>query len=159
MYNLFGYHSRIPIETLCAVLRAANKDSLNHIVTGAAAGERKISISPANARKASNNARNLRKQSVAVKGQVPEMHNATQQKEAKKREVVAYFVAQLYLAGALCFDRNYVAIRILESHYSYENLLSVLQSKTVVNEIKAPVCSLLHSLYIDREPQVSLNNF
>lgn len=158
MYHLFGYHSRVPIETVCGFLRDAQKKK--KFPHSSQKGEqpdvktRKFSV--AARRKSSVGALGLRsrKQSTGNVKMKSAATSAVEIMNIKKMEVCEYFIAQLYLAGALCLDRNYVSIRILESHYSYENLLSVLQSKTVVNEIKAPVCSLLNSLYIDREPQV-----
>lgn len=72
----------------------------------------------------------------------------------RKIQVSEYFIAQLYLAADLCLDRNYVAIGMLEMSFPIEALFSMLRSSSVPNRFKAPVCRLIRTLYLDREPQV-----
>jgi hypothetical protein len=74
--------------------------------------------------------------------------------EEMKKQVLDYFSTQLYLAADLCLDRNYVAIGILENRLQYTLLLTILKTPSVPAKIKAPVCRILRSLHIDREPQV-----
>jgi hypothetical protein len=170
MEELFRYSVRVPIETICALITQRNEATQTnagsrhrHESTSAMAnggekqsGGRRSSVG----NMAVSMSKAARKQSTAAgsravrRGAKGGNEGA---KDLRQQGAADYFVAQLYLAAALCLDRNYVAIRILEPHYSLENLLAVLQTKQVVSEIKAPVCSLLHSLYIDREPQVAIN--
>lgn len=78
-------------------------------------------------------------------------------KQEYKRLIGDYFIAQLYLIADLCLDRNYVAIGILQRHYPYEALLTILKMEEVPNAFKAPVCRILCTLYVDRDPQVACN--
>lgn len=73
----------------------------------------------------------------------------------RRTQVVDYLVAQLYLAADLCLDRNYVAIGLLEEAYSIELLYTMLKTPKLPNKIKAPVCKLIRTLYLDREPQIA----
>lgn len=74
--------------------------------------------------------------------------------QERKLQIIEYFVAQLYLAADLCLDRNYVAIGLLEETYSIELLYTILKTP-LPNNVKAPVCKLIRTLYLDREPQIA----
>ena len=71
-----------------------------------------------------------------------------------RRQVVDYFISQLYLAADLCLDRNYVSIGILEKRLSYSVLVSMIKHPMLSPAIKAPVCRIIRCLYIDKDPQV-----
>jgi hypothetical protein len=73
----------------------------------------------------------------------------------RKLQIVDYLIAQLYLAADLCLDRNYVSIGLLEETYSIELLYTLIKAPTLPNKIKAPVCKLIRTLYLDREPQIA----
>ena len=72
----------------------------------------------------------------------------------RKIQVSEYFIAQMYLAADLCLDRNYVAIGMLEVSFPIDSLFTLLKSSSVPRRFKAPVCRLIRTLYLDREPQV-----
>ena len=74
-----------------------------------------------------------------------------------KKQVADYFIAQLYLTADLCLDRNYVAMHLIENYLEYETLVSILKLDIVPNQLKAPVFRILRTLYIDREPQVTVD--
>jgi hypothetical protein len=149
MYGLFGYNDRIPLEILSAVLSDSvidsEKPSENLKVQSDSVAARKASVISHKVRKQSN----VKRLSVASKT-IP----LATEKKLRKMDVATYFISQLYLSASLCCDRNYVSIQVLEKFYSYSNLVCMLNTKSLSNEIKAPVCRLLLSLYIDREPQV-----
>jgi hypothetical protein len=72
----------------------------------------------------------------------------------RKILVTEYLIGQLYLCADMCLDRNYVAIGYLEEAFRADTLLSLLQAPHLPNKVKAPVCKLIRTLYVDREPQV-----
>ena len=67
----------------------------------------------------------------------------------KKKTVVEYLIAQLYLAAELCLSNNTNAKQIFEKLYPYNVLLSILLS-TVSDDLKGAVISLIHILYVDQ---------
>ena len=73
----------------------------------------------------------------------------------KKVQVAEYFVAQMYLVADLCLDRNYVAMGMLEVSFPIDTLLTLLKYPQIPPRFKAPVCRLIRTLYLDREPQVA----
>ena len=42
--------------------------------------------------------------------------------------VADYIVAQLNLLGAMCLDRNYISMALIEKEYPYDNLVSMIRS-------------------------------
>ena len=75
--------------------------------------------------------------------------------EEVKCQIADYLVTQLYLVADLCLDRNYVSIRLLETLYQYELLITLLKREDISNAIKAPVSKIVRTLWVDREPQVA----
>jgi hypothetical protein len=83
------------------------------------------------------------------------LHVRSKTVHERKLQIIEYLVAQFYLAADLCLDRNYVAIGLLEETYSIDLLYTILKTPTLPNKLKAPVCKLIRTLYLDREPQIA----
>lgn len=73
----------------------------------------------------------------------------------RRLQITEYFISQIYLCAELCVDRNYLAMGLLENSFSFELLITILNSPSAPVNIKAPVCRLIRCLYVDRDPQVA----
>ena len=74
----------------------------------------------------------------------------------EKARILDFFVAQLYLAAEICLDRNYDAISLLEKNHPVESLIAIL-TFNVPDTLKAAVCRLLTTLYVDRDLQLAVD--
>ena len=83
------------------------------------------------------------------------LNQGTKNIHDRRVEVTQFFVNQLYLVADLCLDRQYQAMGVLERLYSYETLVSIIRQSSYPNIVKAPVCKIIRTLYIDKEPQVA----
>lgn len=83
------------------------------------------------------------------------LHTRIKTVHERKLQVFEYLVAQFYLTADLCLDRNYVAIGLLEETYPIDLLYTILKAPSLPNRLKAPVCKLIRTLYLDREPQIA----
>lgn len=72
-------------------------------------------------------------------------------KDALRKKIADYFVAELFLAAELCMDQNYVSMLKLDPYFPYETLISMIRVR-VNDEVKAGAIRLLHFLYVDRVP-------
>mmetsp|Transcript_31677 Transcript_31677/g.43452 ORF Transcript_31677/g.43452 Transcript_31677/m.43452 type:complete len:3399 (+) Transcript_31677:56-10252(+) len=151
MKQLFGYDVSVPFKVICdAVLKqnsfgGKGKRGTTFLLEGKIPGKsihRKKSLE-----------KNLQQLSSKAKSGLKQ--NASDAVSLMKSQVAEYLIAQLYLVADVCLDRNYLAIDIMEDLYKYDILVTMLKLDYVPNRLKAPVCRVLKSLYVDREPQVA----
>jgi hypothetical protein len=164
MMHLFGFSREVPYEQLCQTtgsllhrsapekignflgLAPSSKGKRSSVVLGGVSGEAGVGLGKRNsvlggkARGKTSLKKTSRVKSIAE----------------HKLQVGEYFCAQLYLMADLCLDRNYLAMRHVESQFSLELLLTLLKNPASTPKIKAPVCKLIRCLFVDREPQIEI---
>ena len=64
-----------------------------------------------------------------------------------------YLIAQLSTFAEMCFDRNYIAMSILQEMLPYSTLLAVTRSHDIAWGMKAACVNLINTLYVDCKPQ------
>ena len=133
MMVLFGCEDTVPLESLAKVHKNLIRQQTHH---------KKHRASVARA----SSIRNVRGESRIL---------VMTDTNRRRQEVVKYLIAQLYLVADLCLDRQYVAMGLLEPLYPYDALVSMLRQVTLATELKAPICKILRTLYVDKEPQVA----
>lgn len=74
------------------------------------------------------------------------------QKAANRKRVARFFIAQLYLLGELCLDRNYLAIELVQRAMPFTACLSLVINKKLPNNLKAAVVRIISTVYVDRDP-------
>ena len=76
-------------------------------------------------------------------------------KDAKSREAswLEYYRHQLELFAALCLDRQYLAINVIQNQLSLELVLKCMSDQTLPNSLRATFCQLLLRVHLDKDPQ------
>ena len=154
MKALFGIDDRVPYKTICSFVLTDSKQKRRKV--------RRMSSFLTDAKMQHTPKKNaLRKMSadkipqiMSPKKKSPSKISLSQDEEYKN-DAAEYLIQQLYLVADVCLDRNYLSIEILEDMYKYDTLISILKLSYVPNRLKAPVCRILKTLYVDREPQIS----
>lgn len=72
-----------------------------------------------------------------------------------RKEVGEFFIGQLQLVAEMCLGRNYPVMREMELSFPYETLLTILKNVRD-DRLKAAAANLVHNLYIDRDPQTTI---
>lgn len=70
-------------------------------------------------------------------------------------DVGEFFIGQLQLASEMCLGRNYPVMREMEASFPYESLITILKDVRS-DRLKAAAANLILNLYIDRDPQTSI---
>lgn len=70
-------------------------------------------------------------------------------------EVGEFLISQLQLVAEMCLGRNYPVMREMEMLYPYEVLMTIL-NYVRSDRLKAAAANLTLTLYIDRDPQASI---
>ena len=78
-----------------------------------------------------------------------------------RNTVCEFFVAQLQVSAEMCLGRNYRVISQLEKVYSYESLVTILKTSSITatsgsDALKRAAAYLLQTLYVDRDPQATV---
>lgn len=151
MAQLFGARDSIPIEKLSVFV--ARRPSEIDLMSQQSLSQRRSSSTKRNSSVLHNRGGKQRK-SVGGAYQINPVSKASSPEELKC-QVADYLVAQMYLVADLCLDRNYVSVRILEKIYKYDLLITLLKMDELSNTFKAPVCKIIRTLWVDREPHVA----
>ena len=72
------------------------------------------------------------------------------------RELAEYYVAQIELFATMCFDRSYNCMRLLQSQFSYEVLVTAMADTALPDPLRSAFTNLLYVLYVDKYPQETL---
>ena len=157
MLKLYGAPEQVPFSLVCkAYIKDYSIHCRHRILSGTAKGfierKRRASSHVTSYKKATN-----RSMSITQKAQNHAMMRKRKQSlspfDEYKCMVSEYLLQELYLVADLCLDRNYVAIRILESSFDYDMLVTAMRDQDLDRSFKAPLCRILRCLWIDREPQ------
>ena len=162
MLSLFGCHEKVPLTLLCDDWVAAKKYLSGGVST---VSTKPLSIastlvprSPSSAKTSSSKRQNIffssQVQRLVMQSATPALQK---QRHLLKKQIGDYFITQLYLLADLCLDRNYVAIGIIQRHFTYEMLLTIVKREEIPNQFKAAASRLIRCLFVDREPQTAAN--
>ena len=159
MKTIFGAEDRVSLSLFCkyAAMDAwESKVKMRRKSTFAVSETPQIS--QASPKKISNRKKSVDKfpqQDVFAKKRTISNLNDSQLSRAEKlkSDICEYLIRQLYVVADVCLDRNYLAIEMMEGLYKYEVLVTILKLPDVPNRVKAPVCRMLKTIYVDREPQ------
>jgi hypothetical protein len=72
--------------------------------------------------------------------------------EEDEGKVFSYFISSIQLYADLCRDRNYIAIDVLQTEYSFENCFEIVKNKANCLEIRKVFTELLINLWINVSP-------
>lgn len=89
-----------------------------------------------------------------IKGEVIALTALSQKRH---RELLKFFVAQLYMYAEMCFDRNYIAMQLLQEQVPYSWIITAINEPEITEELRAAFTRLAHTMYIDCKPQERFN--